>query len=48
VTITPSRDPSGDGEHGRGLLVVEGLSDRWGWIFHDPGKGVFAIFTREG
>ena len=37
-----------DAEHGRGLLVVEALSARWGWTPQDPGKAVFAIFTREG
>jgi anti-sigma regulatory factor (Ser/Thr protein kinase) len=42
------RDPGGDAEHGRGLLVVEALSDRWGWTPHDSGKAVFAVFTREG
>jgi anti-sigma regulatory factor (Ser/Thr protein kinase) len=42
------RDPAGDGEHGRGLLVVEALSARWGWTAHDSGKAVFAIFTTEG
>jgi anti-sigma regulatory factor (Ser/Thr protein kinase) len=42
------RDPAGDAEHGRGLLVVEALSARWGWTPSDPGKAVFAIFTREG
>jgi anti-sigma regulatory factor (Ser/Thr protein kinase) len=41
-------DPAGDVEHGRGLLVVEALSARWGWTPHDSGKAVFAIFTREG
>jgi len=35
-------------EHGRGLLVVEALSARWGWTPHDPSKAVFAIFTRDG
>ena len=42
------RDPAADVERGRGLLVVEALSARWGWPPHDPGKAVFAIFTREG
>jgi anti-sigma regulatory factor (Ser/Thr protein kinase) len=40
--------PSQDGEHGRGLVVVEALSARWGWTRHDPGKAVFAIFAGEG
>ena len=42
------RHPAAGAEHGRGLLVVEALSTRWGWTPHDPGKAVFAIFTREG
>ena len=41
------RHPVADAEHGRGLLVIEALSTRWGWTPHDPGKAVFAIFTRE-
>ena len=55
VTVTdPSPLPpikrvtaAGD-EHGRGLLVVEALSARWGWRPKGPGKTVFAILTREG
>jgi anti-sigma regulatory factor (Ser/Thr protein kinase) len=42
------RDPAVGAEHGRGLLVVEALSARWGWTPRDHGKAVFAIFTREG
>lgn len=42
------RHPAAGAEHGRGLLVVEALSARWGWTPHDPGKAVFAIFTGEG
>jgi anti-sigma regulatory factor (Ser/Thr protein kinase) len=41
-------DPAEDAEHGRGLHVVEALSARWGWTPQDPGKAVFAIFTKEG
>jgi anti-sigma regulatory factor (Ser/Thr protein kinase) len=41
-------DPAADVERGRGLLVVEAMSARWGWTPNDPGKAVFAIFTREG
>jgi anti-sigma regulatory factor (Ser/Thr protein kinase) len=41
------RDPTGTAEHGRGLLVVEALSAQWAWSARDPGKAVFAIFTRE-
>lgn len=41
------RDPAGDNEHGRGLYIVEALSDRWGWQPAAPGKAVYAILTRE-
>jgi anti-sigma regulatory factor (Ser/Thr protein kinase) len=41
-------DPTEDVECGRGLRVVEALSAGWGWSPQDPGKVVFAIFTREG
>ena len=41
------RDPPGDNEHGRGLYIVEALSDRWGWQPAAPGKAVYAILTRE-
>ena len=37
----------GDAVNGRGLHIVEALSVRWGWIPQDPGKAVFAVFTRE-
>ena len=40
--------PAAGDEHGRGLLVVEALSARWGWRPKDPGKTVFAILAREG
>jgi anti-sigma regulatory factor (Ser/Thr protein kinase) len=41
------RAPAADAEHGRGLLVVEALSARWGWSPKDPGKTVFAILAAE-
>ena len=41
------RAPAAGAEHGRGLLVVEALSARWGWRPKDPGKTVFAILARE-
>ena len=41
------RAPAGDFEHGRGLQVVQALSASWGWTPHDPGKAVYAIFTKE-
>lgn len=33
--------------HGRGLIVVDALSARWGWRPKAPGKAVYAILTRE-
>jgi len=33
--------------HGRGLLVIDALSARWGWRPKAPGKVVYAILTRE-
>jgi anti-sigma regulatory factor (Ser/Thr protein kinase) len=39
--------PAAGAEHGRGLLIVEALSARWGWTPRDLGKAVFVIFTRE-
>jgi anti-sigma regulatory factor (Ser/Thr protein kinase) len=41
------RDPSDAGECGRGLILVEALSARWGWEPRDTGKAVYAILTRE-
>jgi anti-sigma regulatory factor (Ser/Thr protein kinase) len=41
------RTPAGDCEHWRGLQVVQALSASWGWTPHDPGKAVYAIFTKE-
>ena len=42
------RDPAEHAEHGRGLHVVEALSAHWGWTPCEPGKAVYAIFTKEG
>jgi anti-sigma regulatory factor (Ser/Thr protein kinase) len=30
-------DPGPDAEHGRGLLLVEAISDQWGWYAPAPG-----------
>ena len=40
-------DLPADGEHGRGLQIVEALSVHWGWHPQDGGKAVFAILARE-
>ncbi len=41
----PARaDPGADAESGRGLLLVEAVSDRWGYFGHDGGgKVVWAL-----
>jgi anti-sigma regulatory factor (Ser/Thr protein kinase) len=36
------REPSWDEESGRGLLLIEALSDAWGWQETDHGKVVWA------
>ena len=41
-------DPAEDTEHGRGLLLVDALSVRWGWKPQDPGKAVYAILAKKG
>lgn len=43
--IQPSDAPDGDGEGGRGLLLVDALADRWGWYpcSDGPGKTVWAV-----
>jgi anti-sigma regulatory factor (Ser/Thr protein kinase) len=40
---------SGDAESGRGLLLVETISDRWGWYFPQEigGKIVWALIRAE-
>ena len=39
------RDLADAAECGRGLVLVEALSARWGWKPQHPGKTVYAIFT---
>lgn len=41
------REPSDHSEHGRGLLVVDELSVRWGWNLGDSGKAVYAILAKK-
>ena len=40
-------EPSGSTEQGRGLLIVDELSVRWGWNLEDGGKAVYAILAKE-
>jgi anti-sigma regulatory factor (Ser/Thr protein kinase) len=37
----PGCEPSGDGTHGRGLLLVQSLADAWGVRTHGVGKAVW-------
>jgi anti-sigma regulatory factor (Ser/Thr protein kinase) len=39
------RDPSPADPHGRGLLVVDALARRWGWVQTRAGKSVWAELT---
>jgi anti-sigma regulatory factor (Ser/Thr protein kinase) len=39
-------DTAPDNERGRGLRIVEALSDYWGWHPENHGKAVFAIVAR--
>ena len=41
-------DTSGDAENGRGLMLVEAISKKWGWYCRDDsgGKFVWAVVTR--
>jgi anti-sigma regulatory factor (Ser/Thr protein kinase) len=42
------REPTPAAEQGRGLVLVEALATRWGWVPQNPGKAVFALFALEG
>jgi anti-sigma regulatory factor (Ser/Thr protein kinase) len=42
------RETSGTSERGRGLQVVEALSDHWGWHPEPGGKAVYALIVKEG
>ena len=45
----PRADPGADAENGRGLLLVEALSERWGHFGHDGGgKVVWAAVPETG
>jgi anti-sigma regulatory factor (Ser/Thr protein kinase) len=41
------RETSATSERGRGLQVVEALSDHWGWHPEPGGKAVFAVIVKE-
>jgi anti-sigma regulatory factor (Ser/Thr protein kinase) len=42
------RELSDDSDQGRGLLVVDELSVRWGWNLKDGGKAVYAVLAEAG
>ncbi len=42
------RETSATSERGRGLQVVEALSDHWGWRPEPGGKAVYAVIVKEG
>jgi len=40
--LPPARiDASGEAENGRGLILVEAISERWGWYGRDDSDGKF-------
>ena len=41
------RETSATSERGRGLQVVEALSDHWGWHPEPAGKAVYAVIVKE-
>lgn len=40
--VPPVLCGTGDGESGRGLVIVDGVADRWGWWPSSAGKSVWA------
>jgi anti-sigma regulatory factor (Ser/Thr protein kinase) len=44
----PAADPGADAENGRGLLLVEALSEHWGHFGYDGGKVVWATAAGSG
>ncbi len=42
------RETTTQGEHGRGLQIVEAFSVHWGWNHERGGKAVYAILAKEG
>lgn len=40
------RCPDGDATGGRGLALVDGLADRWGWSREDGGKRIWCELDR--
>jgi serine/threonine-protein kinase RsbW len=41
------REPSDRSERGRGLLIVDELSDCWGWNPEAGGKAVYAVLAKQ-
>jgi anti-sigma regulatory factor (Ser/Thr protein kinase) len=40
-------EPLASSEQGRGMLIVDQLSARWGWCLKHGGKAVYAILARK-
>ncbi|CAM5477539.1 non-specific serine/threonine protein kinase OS=Streptomyces aurantiogriseus OX=66870 GN=GCM10010251_24410 PE=3 SV=1 [Streptomyces aurantiogriseus] len=41
------RCPDDDATGGRGLALVDGLADRWGWTVEGPGKRIWCELDRD-
>ncbi|GIJ66400.1 SpoIIE family protein phosphatase [Virgisporangium ochraceum] len=46
--LVPLTSQLPDDERGRGLILVEGLAQRWGTVHHGTGKGVWFHLARPG
>lgn len=46
--LVPLTSERPDDERGRGLVLVEGLAQRWGTVHHNGGKGVWFHLARPG
>lgn len=47
-SLAPITSGGPDDERGRGLILVEGLAERWGTVHHAGGKGVWFHLARPG
>lgn len=45
--MVAANDPRPEEEHGRGLLLVAALADKWGTGVRDPGKSVWCEFGSQ-
>jgi hypothetical protein len=42
-----TREAPDSSDRGRGLRIVEALSDCWGWHPEDGGKAVYAVLAKQ-